>query len=130
VTPGALRIRPADSLAPARARRTGHKVATAPAATSVRSFVTWLPGVTNLVCCLAFGSGPEGTRIEHQHAPRLVAPSKVRLLPKVVRADAAAIKTPIKAKARVTVARVDAPVSKHPTKLKAPGETTVRCSRD
>ena len=35
---------------------------------------------------------------EHQHAPRVVAPRAVRLRPKVVRADAAAIKTPIKAK--------------------------------
>jgi hypothetical protein len=61
---------------------------------------------------------------EHQHAPRVVAPRAVRLRPKVVRADAAAIKTPIKAKARAKVARVDAPVSKRLTKPKAPGEIT------
>lgn len=69
-------------------------------------------------------SAPRAPEYEHQHAPRVVAPRKVRLRPKVVRADAAVIKTPIKAKARATVARVDAPVSKHPTKPKALGEIT------
>jgi hypothetical protein len=65
-----------------------------------------------------------GPVYEQQHTPRVVAPRKVRLHPKVVRPDAAAIKTSIKAKARAKVARVDAPVSKPPIKPKAPGEVT------
>src|SRR5829696_622260 len=94
------------------------RVARAPAGMAASGFQL-SAGVPTSPCRALAPRAPE---YEHQHAPGVVAPRKVRLRPNVVRADAAVIKTPIKAKARATVARVDAPVSKHPTKPKAPGD--------